>query len=76
MTRYFFDVVGSGRSEYDYRGQYLPSPEKAYRLAELIALDLGVETENEWAGSAVAVRTPEGQQLFSVAVQQTCLAIA
>jgi hypothetical protein len=45
MRRYFFDLVGEERSEYDYRGRDLPSPESAYQFAELIAVDLAVDEQ-------------------------------
>ena len=38
--RYFFDFVGHERSELDYTGRILPTPEEAYDAAELMALDL------------------------------------
>ena len=51
MNRYFFDVVGHGRSELDYTGRLLPSPERAYDAAELMAFDLVVRWEGTigWA---------------------------
>jgi hypothetical protein len=76
MRRYFFDVVGRQRSEYDYHGRDLPTPENAYQLAELIALDLGIEHENQWIGWTVNVRTPEGRELFSIPVESSDLAAA
>jgi len=76
MTRYFFDLVGEGRSEYDYSGRHLPSPEKAYQLAELIALDLAVEEQERWYGWTVKVRNDLGCEMFCVAVQSGYLAAA
>jgi hypothetical protein len=38
--RYFFDFVGHERSELDFTGRILPTPEEAYDAAELMALDL------------------------------------
>jgi hypothetical protein len=38
--RYFFDFVGHERSELDYTGRILPTPEEVYDAAELMALDL------------------------------------
>ena len=38
--RYFFDFVGHERSELDYTGRILRTPEEAYDAAELMALDL------------------------------------
>jgi hypothetical protein len=68
MNRYFFDVVGQQHSEYDHRGRMFAAPEKAFQLAELIALDLEVYGDGEWSGWTVSVRNAEGQQFFSVPV--------
>ena len=65
MSRYFFDVVLKSHSEYDYRGRELPSAEKAAQLAELIALDLEISPQGEWAGSTVSVRDPSGRELYA-----------
>ena len=76
MKRYFFDVVGKCRSEYDYRGREFPSPEKAFQLAELIALDLEISPQGEWAGYTVNVRDSYGRQFFSTRVREPELAAA
>jgi hypothetical protein len=68
MDRYFFDRVSRQRSEYDYRGCELSTPEKALQLAELMALDLGVDDGGDWSGWAINVRNAFGQKLFSVPV--------
>jgi hypothetical protein len=73
MARYFFDVVGEQRSELDYRGRFLPAPEDAFRIAELIALDLGMKSDDEWNGWSVTVRDALGSQFFSVPVAANCL---
>ena len=69
MKRYFFDVVGHGRSELDYKGRELPTPESAHDAAELMAFDLAVRSESETIGWAVSVSSAEGQKLFSIPVQ-------
>ena len=76
MNRYFFDLVSQHRSQYDYRGREFPTPENAFQLAELIALDLGVEAEGEWCGWAIKVRNARGQQFFSIPVHDLDLAAA
>lgn len=76
MERYFFDVVGQQHSEYDYRGQVFPTREKAYQLAELIALDIAVKDEDRSAGFTINVRKADGCDLFSVPVQSSCIAAA
>jgi hypothetical protein len=73
MNRYFFDVVGHGRSELDYTGRLLPSPERAYDAAELMAFDLVVKWEAT-IGWAVNVSSAEGRKLFSIPVQVSYLA--
>jgi hypothetical protein len=74
MKRYFFDLVGQQRSEYDYRGRVFSDSENAQQLAELMALDLGIEPEGEWSGWSIAVRNAQGQQFFSVPVRPDCRA--
>ena len=66
MQRYFFDVVGLGRSEFDYRGREFSCAEKALHQAELIALDecyLG-----ERIGWTISVSDAAGRKYFSVPV--------
>ena len=70
MNNYFFDLVNPQRSEYDFRGCEFPSLERAYQLAELIALDLGIEAESKWSGWNIEVRNIHGQQLFSMPVPE------
>ena len=71
MQKYFFDLVGQGRSQYDYRGHVFAAPERAFRFAELIALDLDLRGEGEWLGWSVNVRNEQGQQYYSVPVPST-----
>jgi hypothetical protein len=68
MQRYFFDFVGSGRSEFDYSGQELPSAERALRLAELIALDEA--SRGERIGWTVSVSDARGKKYFSIPVAE------
>ena len=74
MNRYFFDVVGYGRSELDYAGRVLPTPQVAYDAAELMAYDLAVKRGEDTIGWAVNVRSIEGRKLFSIPVQPSYLA--
>ena len=76
MRRYFFDVANEQRTEYDYSGRELPTPEHAYRLAELIALDLGVEADDQWDGWRIKVCGADYHQFFTIPVQSSCLAAA
>jgi hypothetical protein len=71
MQQYFFDVIEHTGSRYDYHGRYLPAPENAYRLAELIALDFMVSVQDaELTECTVKVRNVAGEDLFSVQVNQ------
>jgi hypothetical protein len=71
MTRYFFDRGTQRDSMYDYKGGEFPTPDAAYQLAELIALDLALD--GEWAGWTVAVCSPGGERFFSVPVRDADL---
>jgi hypothetical protein len=73
VNRYFFDVVGHGRSEFDYAGCVLPTPEGAYDAAESIAYDLAVAGEDT-IGWVVNVCSIEGRKLFSIPVLASYLA--
>jgi hypothetical protein len=72
MKRYFFDLVGRQRSEYDYRGRIFSDLQRVRQLAELMALDLGIEPENQWSDWSIAVRDAQGHQFLSVPVQPAC----
>jgi hypothetical protein len=76
MNRYFFDVVGHGRSELDYSGRILPTLENAYDEAELLAFDLAVKRADDTIGLAVNVSSVEGRKLFTIPVQASYLAAA
>jgi len=73
---YFFDRVGTGRSEYDYKGIIFQTPEMARQMAELIALDLGIESDGSWVGWRVDVLDARGKKFFSVPVGTSALAAA
>jgi hypothetical protein len=45
-----------------------PMAERAFQLAELIALELGIEVDAKWRGWTVEVRSAQGQKLFAVPV--------
>jgi hypothetical protein len=70
MKKYFFDLVGQDRAEYDFRGRDFSAPEKAFQLAELMALDLEIKGEGEWSGWCIDVRNAHGQQYFWVPVRE------
>src|ERR1700730_12936831 len=68
MEKYFFDLVGQDQSQYDYRGRVFSGPEKAVRLAEVIALDLEMRGEGEWSGWRLKMRSAHCEESFSVPV--------
>jgi uncharacterized protein DUF6894 len=72
MQRYFFDLGNQSGSMYDYQGREVATPEAAYELAELMALDLGLD--ESWVGWVLVVRSPEGKSFFSIPVQNADLA--
>jgi hypothetical protein len=67
MKRYFFDLGNRDTSLYDHQGCDFETPDAAYQLAEMIALDL--EVDGDWVGWAVAVCSPEGKRVFSISVR-------
>ncbi len=76
MNRYFFDVVGYGRPELDYSGRILPTLDKAYDEAELLALDIAVKRADDTIGLAVNVSSVGGHKLFTIPVRASYLAAA
>lgn len=76
MARYFFDLVGPQEGQHDFRGRELSTPEEAFRLAELIAIDLATGPEEQWVGWTVAVHGADGRELFTVLIQAPCLTAA
>jgi hypothetical protein len=76
MKRYFFDIVSQGQLVYDYQGSNFPTVQKACQLAELIALDVAVKSQDEFSDQAVYVRNEEGHTLFSVPVRWSSLVAA
>jgi Domain of unknown function (DUF6894) len=73
---YFFDRVGNNRAEYDYKGRMFATPDNARQMAELIALDLGIDSEGTWLGWRVEVLDVRGQRFFSIPVRAAELAAA
>jgi len=55
-------------SECHVRVGEFPTSEKAFQLAELIALELDAEAPARWSGWTVEVRSIGGQRLFATAV--------
>ena len=76
MKKYFFDVVGQQRAEYDFHGREFAQPQKAFQLAQLLAIDVEVEGKDEFCGGCVNVRNADGHQLFSVPIRELDLIAA
>jgi hypothetical protein len=45
-----------------------PAAERAFELAELMALELGIDVEKNWSGWTIEVRCPQGRKLFAAPV--------
>jgi hypothetical protein len=76
VQTYFFDIAIHDRAGCDYGRHDFATPEKAYELAELTALDLAVASEDHWGGSAVNVRSVEGQKILCIPVEPAWLAVS
>jgi hypothetical protein len=68
MEPFFFDLLGTTSSSYDYHGRHLGSPYEARDLAEMMALDLSCSETEDWVGSKIKVRDAAGTTLFSIPV--------
>jgi len=75
MKRLFFDIVGPNKRDYDYSGRNFSTLEKAYELAEFMAHDLAVSSD-ECNGWCVSVYSPEGNVIFSIPVRSSYLGAA
>ena len=67
MTKYCLALVSPQRSETRLRVGDFPVAERAFELAELIALELSIEADGTWSGWTVEVRS-EDRKLFAVPV--------
>ena len=52
MKKYYFDRVSEQRSEYDFVGTVLPTADRAVQIAELIAIELGMDGDGTWHARA------------------------
>ena len=66
MDTYCFALAGPLDSERHLRVGEFPAPETAFGLADLIALELGLEPQ--WQGFMVEVRDMQGRKLFAAPV--------
>jgi hypothetical protein len=71
--KYFFDLVGPQRSEYDYEGRNFSDPSEMFRMAELIAVNL--EFEGQWSGWSLDVRDAQGRQVFTIPIRASELSV-
>jgi hypothetical protein len=76
MKKYFFDVVSDKGPEYDFSGHEFAEPQKAFQLAQLLALDLEVGAGDDFSGGMIAVRNADGQKLYSVRIREPDLIAA
>ena len=68
MTKYCLALMSPQHTESHVRTGEFPAVERAFELAELIALDLGIEVDGKWWGWTVEVRSAQGRKLFAVPV--------
>jgi uncharacterized protein DUF6894 len=68
MMQFCFALTSPRHSESRLRVGQFPSAERALQLAELIAFELGAETDGNWRDWTVEVRNAEGRSLFAVPV--------
>ena len=79
MTRYFFDVVGANRSEYDSLGTSFSNRQEALKWAQLLALTPQFTGgAQELVGGRLSVRDGDGRGLLSVPIlrRETALPFA
>jgi hypothetical protein len=68
MRNYSFILTSPSGSEQLYRMGQFPDFEHAFCLAELIAGELGIAPNSQWAGWTMNVQDNEGSLVFSVPV--------
>jgi hypothetical protein len=56
------------RAECHLRVGEFPVAERAFELAELMALELAIDVDRKWSGWTIEVRCPEGRKLFAAPV--------
>jgi len=75
MTRFFFDVVHSASSAYDFHGRYFKTVDQAREMAEIVSFDLACSEQGDGT-SEIQVCDAGGQKLFSVPIQTAEAAFA
>jgi hypothetical protein len=77
MQRYFFDVLGGGRTELDFKGIEFDNLDKAQQHAELIALDFGISTDDaQPERREVLLRNVAGKLLFAIPIRPSLVVAA
>ena len=66
MQQYCLALMSPQCTESQLRVGEFPVAERAFELAELMALELGFE--KKWSGWTIEVRCPQGRRLFAVSV--------
>lgn len=75
MTRFFFDVVHSTSSAYDFHGRYFKTVAQAREMAEIVSFDLACSEQSD-GNSEIRVCDAGGRKLFSLPVQTAEAAFA
>jgi hypothetical protein len=70
VTKYCLALTNPQHSEIHVRVGEFPGAERAFQLAELIALDLGIDADGKWQGWTVEVRGAQGRKLFAAPVTE------
>ena len=68
MQKYCLALLSPQRAESHLRVGEFPVAERAFELAELMALELGIDADKDWSGWTIEVRGPEGRKLFAAPV--------
>jgi hypothetical protein len=68
LQKYCLALMSPQRVEGYLRVGEFPVAERAFELAELMALELGLDGEQSWSGWTIEVRCAEGRRLFAVPV--------
>jgi hypothetical protein len=69
MQKYCVVLRNPTDTECRVRVGEFPDSERAFQLAELVALELSVEADTRWLGWTVEVRSLQGQKLFATPVE-------
>jgi hypothetical protein len=68
LQTYCLALLSPQRAESHLRVGEFPAAERAFELAELMALEFGIDVEKNWSGWTIEVRCPQGRKLFAAPV--------